>query len=130
MRLTLHARGPQPADEVWERYTVPARWPEWAPLITGVDCRDDRIRTGSTGAVRGPFGVPQVRFTVTELDERLGTWAWDVALGPVRLSLDHGVRPSGGGTRTWLTIEGPAAAVLGYALPARASLEMLVRRPA
>ncbi|BBG02423.1 MULTISPECIES: SRPBCC family protein [Pseudonocardia] len=128
MRLTLHARGPQPADEVWERYAVPSRWPDWAPWITGVDCPDDRIRTGSTGVVRGPLGVPAARFTVTELDERLGTWAWDVGLGPVRLSLDHGVRPSGGGSRTWLTIEGPAAAVLGYALPARVSLEMLVRR--
>ncbi|WP_202968953.1 hypothetical protein [Pseudonocardia sp. EC080625-04] len=55
MRLTLHARGPQPADEVWERYAVPARWPEWAPYIVGVDCSDPRIRAGSTGHVRGPW---------------------------------------------------------------------------
>ncbi|WP_224389973.1 SRPBCC family protein [Pseudonocardia sp. ICBG1293] len=136
MRLTLYARGPQPADEVWERYAAPARWPEWAPYILGVDTAADRIRPGVTGQVRGPLGVT-VSFAVTEVDERARTWAWDVALGAsasqlnrVRLSLDHGVRPSGAGTRTWLTVHGPPAVVLPYLVPARLSLEMLVRRPA
>ncbi|MFP5021705.1 SRPBCC family protein [Pseudonocardia phyllosphaerae] len=128
MRTTLHARGPQPADAVWERYAVPARWPEWAPYITGVDCSDARIRRGSLGRVRGPLGVT-VAFTVTAVDEATATWSWDVRLGPLALSLDHGVRPSGGGTRTWLTVHGPAALVLPYLVPARVSLEMLVRRP-
>lgn len=128
MRLTLHARGPQPADEVWERYAVPARWPEWAPYITGVDGAEHRIRAGSTGHVRGPLGL-RVAFAVTAVDEDARTWAWDVALGPLRLSLDHGVRASGAGTRTWLTVDGPAPFVLPYLVPARLSLEMLVRRP-
>jgi len=35
--LTLHATGPLPPAEVWERYAVPARWPEWSPQITGVE---------------------------------------------------------------------------------------------
>jgi hypothetical protein len=35
--LTLHATGPLGPDEVWERYAVPARWPDWAPQITGVE---------------------------------------------------------------------------------------------
>ncbi|MEQ3549407.1 SRPBCC family protein [Pseudonocardia nematodicida] len=127
MRLTLHARGPLPADEVWERYASPARWPEWAPYITGVDCGVTRIRTGSAGRVRGPLGV-SAGFVVTAVDEYAGTWSWDVVAGPAQLSLDHGVRPSGAGTRTWLTVSGPAAVVLPYTVPARVSLEMLVRR--
>lgn len=129
MRLTLHARGPQPPDAVWERYAVPDRWPEWAPYITGVECSDPRIRAGSTGRVRGPLGTSVV-FAVTAADEQARTWAWDVAAGPVRLTLGHGVRAAGRGTRTWLTVDGPAAVVLPYAVPARVSLEVLVRRPA
>ncbi|ANY09284.1 SRPBCC family protein [Pseudonocardia sp. HH130630-07] len=129
MRLTLHARGPCPADEVWERYADPARWSGWAPYITGVECSDPRIRPGSTGRVRGPLGVAAT-FAVTAVDAGARTWSWDVALGPVRLSLDHGVRSAGGGTRTWLVVDGPPPVVLPYAVPARVSLEMLVRRGA
>lgn len=127
MHVVLHARGPLPPGEVWERYAVPARWPGWAPYILGVDCPDRRIRPGSAGHVRGPLGL-RVAFEVTAVDERAGTWSWEVALGPVRVRLDHGVRASGGGTRTWLAADGPAPVVLAYLLPARVSLEMLVRR--
>lgn len=127
MRITIHARGPRPADEVWERYAVPDRWPVWAPYILGVDCTDARIVAGSTGTVRGPLGVT-VTFTVTAVDEDAGTWSWDVALGPVALSLDHGVAPAGRGTRTWLTVHGPAPALAAYLPLARLSLEFLVRR--
>ncbi|MET0190659.1 MAG: SRPBCC family protein [Pseudonocardia sediminis] len=127
MRVTLHARGPQPADEVWERYAVPARWPVWAPYILGVDASDDRIVTGTTGKVRGPLGIA-VAFTVTAVDEDAGTWSWDVTLGPLAMTLDHGVAPDATGTRTWLTVDGPAAALVGYLPLARVSLEMLVRR--
>ena len=127
MRLTLHARGPQPADAVWERYAVPALWPRWAPYVVGVECAAERLRPGVTGRVHGPLGA-SATFAVTELDERAGTWSWEVAAGPLRLGLDHGVRPSGDGTRTWLTMTGPAAVVLAYAVPARVSLELLVRR--
>lgn len=125
MRTTLHARGPLPADEVWERYAVPARWPRWAPYILGVECADHRIGVGSAGYVRGPLGV-RVAFVVTAFDDDARTWSWDVALGPVVLSLDHGVRASGEGTRTWLTVAGPAPVVLPYLVPARVSLALLL----
>jgi hypothetical protein len=127
VRITIHARGPRPADEVWERYAVPERWPVWAPYITGVECTEPRIVAGSTGTVRGPLGVT-VTFAVTAVDEDAGTWSWDVALGPLALSLDHGVAPVGSGTRTWLTVDGPAPVLAAYLPLARLSLEFLVRR--
>jgi hypothetical protein len=127
MRHTLHARGPRSAGLVWERYAVPEQWPVWAPYILGVECTDPRILEGSTGRVRGPLGVT-VAFAITAVDEDAGTWSWDVALGPLALSLDHGVSPAGSGTRTWLTVDGPAPVLAAYLPLARLSLEFLVRR--
>ncbi|MGY1640281.1 SRPBCC family protein [Geodermatophilus sp. SYSU D00703] len=125
--LTLHATGSAPPAEVWERYAVPARWPEWAPQITGVELPVPRLAAGVHGRVRGPVGV-MLPFTVDAVDEPARQWAWTVFLGPVRLHLLHWVAegPDGGST-TGLRIDGPAPLVLGYAPLARLAMGRLVR---
>ncbi|MCV2491202.1 SRPBCC family protein [Geodermatophilus sp. YIM 151500] len=124
--VTLHATGPVDPAEVWERYAVPARWPQWSPQITGVDTPAARLRAGAGGRVRGPLGlaVPFVVATVDETDRR---WSWQVDVGPVRLRLVHWVAPGpDGGTTTGLRITGPAPLVVTYAPLARLALRRLV----
>ncbi|WP_166533881.1 SRPBCC family protein [Blastococcus xanthinilyticus] len=126
--LTVHATGPAPPDEVWERYAVPARWPEWSPQITGVELPVDRLAAGVSGRVRGPLGLA-VPVTVEHVDEAARRWSWRVAVGPLRLSLLHWVSDGPhGGTTTGLRLSGPAPLVLAYAPPARLALGRLVRR--
>ena len=60
--LTLHATGPEAPAEVWERYAVPARWPGWAPQITGVELPVARLASGVRGRVRAN-GAPLNRST-------------------------------------------------------------------
>ncbi|MGY1690204.1 SRPBCC family protein [Geodermatophilus sp. SYSU D01105] len=125
--LTLHATGPEAPAEVWERYAVPARWPEWAPQITGVDVPGPRLVAGVAGRVRGPVGVA-LPFVVDAVDEAARQWSWTVSLGPVRLHLLHWVAegPDGGST-TGLRMDGPAPVVVGYAPLARLAIGRLVR---
>jgi hypothetical protein len=124
--VTLHATGPETSGEVWERYAVPARWPEWAPQITAVDVPAPRLVAGVRGRVRGPAGVV-LPFVVDAVDEAARQWAWTVSLGPVRLHLLHWVAegPDGGST-TGLRLDGPAPLVLGYAPLARVAIGRLV----
>jgi hypothetical protein len=131
MRTTIEASGPVPAAEAWDRYARPARWPEWAPYLLGVEASADRLTSGMTGRVRGPAGV-SVPFVVTSLEDRgtSGSWAWRVRFGPIELSFDHGVEPRDTGSRTWLTAEGPLPLLALYLPLARLSLESLVRRGA
>jgi hypothetical protein len=117
------AAGAAPAALVWERYAEPARWPGWAPQITGVEASAPRIAPGVTGRVRGPLGL-RAAFTVTAVDEAARTWAWDVRAGPLRLHLRHGVEPDGA---TWLTVRGPAPVVAAYLPVARIALHGLTR---
>ncbi|MGY1592003.1 SRPBCC family protein [Geodermatophilus sp. SYSU D00708] len=124
--LTLHATGPEAPAEVWERYAVPARWPEWAPQVTGVELPVPRLVAGVHGRVHGPLGVA-LPFVVDAVDEPARRWSWTVALGPVRLHLLHWVAegPDGGST-TGLRMAGPAPLVLGYAPLARWAIGRLV----
>jgi hypothetical protein len=124
--VTLHATGPEAPAEVWERYAVPARWPEWAPQITGVEVPAPRLVAGARGRVRGPVGVA-LPFVVDAVDEAARRWAWTVSLGPVRLHLLHWVAegPDGGST-TGLRMDGPAPMVLAYAPLARVAIGRLV----
>ncbi|MDQ2583749.1 SRPBCC family protein [Saccharothrix yanglingensis] len=124
MEARTRAPGRAPAAVVWERYAEPARWPGWAPQITGVEASARRIAPGVTGRVRGPLGV-RVAFTVTEVDPTARTWAWDARIGPVRLRLRHGVEPDGA---TWLVVRGPASVVVAYLPIARLALRSLTRR--
>ena len=125
--LTLHATGPEVPAEVWERYAVPARWPQWAPQITGVELPVSRLAAGVRGRVRGPLGVT-LPFVVETVDEAARQWSWTVSLGPVRLHLLHWVTegPDGGST-TGLRVSGPVPLVVGYAPLAQLAIGRLVR---
>ncbi len=125
--LTLHATGPLAPAEAWERYAEPARWPTWAPQITGVQVPEPRLRAGLEGRVRGPLGLV-LPFVVESVDEVARRWAWTVSAGPVRLHLVHWVSdgPDGGST-TGLRIRGPLPVVLGYAPLAQLAIGRLVR---
>jgi hypothetical protein len=123
----VRASGPVPPEEVWDRYVRPARWPEWSPQISAVQADGDRLVPGLRGAVRGPGGV-RVPFVVVAVDEAARTWSWQVAAGPARLRLDHGVAAGrGGGSTTWLMISGPAPLVVLYAPMAKIAIRRLVR---
>ena len=121
----LSADGPRDPDEVWDRYVRPRRWPEWSPQIRGVDYAYERLAAGTSGVVHGPAGLP-VSFRVVEVDEPDRSWLWTATAAGVRLTLRHTVRPAGEGTRTGLTVEGPAAVVLLYLPVARLALQRLV----
>ena len=125
--LTLHATGPEPTAEVWERYAVPASWPKWAPQITGVELPVARLTAGVRGRVRGPLGV-RLPFVVETVDEAARRWSWTVSAGPVRLHLLHWVTegPDGGST-TGLRVSGPAPLVVGYVPLAQLAIGRLVR---
>jgi Polyketide cyclase / dehydrase and lipid transport len=126
-RVTLHATGPRAPAEVWERYAVPARWPEWAPQIRRVELPVARLAAGARGRVHPVVG-PGLPFVVDAVDEVGRQWAWTVSLGPVSLRLTHWVAdgPHGGST-TGLRVAGPAPVVLGYAPLARLAIARLVR---
>ncbi len=136
--LLLEAAGPARVAESWERYAQPARWPDWAPQIHRVRIDPDleaggdgeRIHPGMTGEVRS-FLPPAARFVITSVDELSHTWSWRVSIGPLRLTLDHGVEPClDAGTTTWLRLRGPLPVVLAYAPLARLALRRLVRAEA
>ncbi len=124
--LTLHATGAAPPAQVWRRYASLDRWPDWSPLIGGVDADERRLRPGLRGVVHGPLGVP-VPFVVTDVDAAAMRWTWRARVGPFALTIDHGVDAAGEGTRTWLRVRGLLPAVLGYAPLAQLALQRLVR---
>ena len=125
--MTLRARGPVAAEEAWERYARPARWPEWSPQITGVTGAPERLAGGVTGRVRGRFGVV-ADFVVDSWDERARTWSWTVRGGPVTVRLEHGVAARGSGCETWLRVHGRLPLVIGYVPLAQFALHRLVHR--
>ena len=125
--LTLHATGPESPTEVWERYAVPSRWPEWSPQIRRVEVPVTRLTAGAHGRVYGPVG-PGVPFEVDTVDEGARRWSWTVYAGPLRIRLLHWVAdgPEGGST-TGLRLDGPALVLFGYAPLAQVALGRLVR---
>lgn len=125
--LSFTATGPRDPADAWERYADPARWPEWSPQIRYAETAATRLAAGVTGRVH-VWGAPPPSFRVTAFDDAARTWGWDVALGPLRLHLDHDVeaRPAGG-SRTRLRLVGPLPLVLAYAPAARLALGRLVR---
>ena len=133
MRLTVAAAGTATPATVWDRYTHPDRWPDWSPQIRSVDCADDVIRAGTTGVVHGPCGAA-VNFEVLDVDHETRCWSWRVKAVGIELILGHRVdargRPADSGTRTTLTITGPAPIVVGYLPLARVAMGRLVRLPA
>jgi hypothetical protein len=123
--LTLRARGPRDAGQVWERYVRPGLWPTWSPQIRRVECPADRLTSGVTGRVVGPLGL-SAEFTVDGVDEGVRRWSWTVRRGPVRLQLTHAVAARDDGSETWLRISGALPVALGYAPAAQVALCRLV----
>lgn len=121
----LEVRGPAAPDEVWDRYATLARWPQWAPQVSRVAAGADRLALGVRGTVYVVGALP-VPFTVTSCRPADRTWSWQVRLGPVTLDLDHAVYAAGSGTRTTLTLTGPALVLSAYAPLARHALRRLV----
>lgn len=124
----LEVSGPLPPTTCWRRYDELAQWAEWAPQIVSVQAPANRLAVGLSGVVRVTGGLT-VPFTVTEVDPSALTWSWIARLGPIPLSLHHGIHLSSEGTRASLAIEGPAAVVLTYAPLARLALWRLVSHP-
>ncbi|GAB7044787.1 hypothetical protein [Catenuloplanes niger] len=78
--------------------------------------------------MHGPLGL-RVRFRVVAVDGTgpVRSWSWAVSAAGLRLVLRHTVEAVATGTRTGLTLEGPAPVVLGYLPIARSALRRLVR---
>jgi hypothetical protein len=124
---TLEVTGPLDPQAVWERYAVPARWPEWSPQISRVEMSAPRLVAGATGKVHGPLGVA-FPFVVDAVDEPARRWSWTVKLGLVKIRLEHWVTEGpDGGTTTGMRAHGPGPLVAVYAAPAQVALDRLVR---
>jgi hypothetical protein len=128
LRRALEVFGPRPADDVWDRYFRPTRWPEWSPQIRSVDYPLPCLRPGTRGVVRGPGGLP-VRFRIEQVvpEGRVRSWSWRAETAGIELRLWHTVEAVEAGVRTLLAIQGPAGAVLLYLPAARWALHRLVR---
>lgn len=129
LRVTrqLTVAGPRNPGDVWDRYVRPERWPEWSPQIRTVGYPHELLTPATTGVVHGPAGV-RVPFRIDDVDgsgpER--AWSWTVAAAGLRLVLRHTVRADGAGTRTGLSVTGPAPVVLLYLPVAGIALRRLV----
>lgn len=119
--------GPCRPDEVWDRYLRPRRWPEWSPQIRSVTYPPETLTPRTSGVVYGPVGL-RVAFRVLEVVDAgpVRSWTWTASTAGVRLWLRHTVEPSDAGTRTGLTVDGPAPVVLSYLPIARLALRRLV----
>ena len=126
--MLVEARGIASADDAWLRFTTPATWSLWAPLIRSVEASDDELVVGTTGRVHGPPGVA-VDFEVTRVDPEQRTWSWRAGRGTAEVAMDHHVVPAaGGGSRAFVRVPGRSAPLLQpYRVPALAALRGLVR---
>ncbi len=125
--MLIAARGAVPADEVWDRYVRPQRWPEWSPQIRSVDYPHARLVALTSGRVYGLLGV-RADFDVDAVDEAARTWSWRVRWGPVTVRLHHRVAATPDGTCTDLDLEGPVPVTAAYAPLAQYALRRLVSR--
>ena len=104
--MLVDAHGRASADDAWLRFTTPATWSVWAPLIREVEASEPRLAAGTTGRVSGPPGVA-VDFEVTHVDPDLRSWSWRAGRGPAAVHMDHHVVPAaGGGSRAFLRVPG------------------------
>ena len=127
LRHSMTVCGPRAADDVWDRYIRPQRWPEWSPQIRSVDYPAETLSPHTTGVVHGPATL-RVSFGIQDVSENgpIRRWAWSVSTAGVHLELQHTVEAIKTGTRTTLTMHGFAPAVLLYLPAARFALYRLV----
>jgi hypothetical protein len=127
LRRSIVVCGTRPADEVWDRYVRPQRWPQWSPQIRSVDYPREMLSPQTTGVLRGPAGL-RVHFQILEVAGTgpIRSWSWSASAAGIRLHLRHVVEATTTGTRTTLTVRGFAPAVILYLPVARSSLHRLV----
>jgi hypothetical protein len=101
--------GPRAAQDVWDSYVCPQRWPQWSPQIRSVDYPAETLRAHTAGVVHGPAGL-RAQFQVLAIDATgpVRSWSWSVSMPGLRL------------------MQGFAPAVLGYLPIARSALRRLV----
>ena len=63
-----------PATDAWDLLVDTTEWPEWSPIVTGVEATDRRIRLGTTGRLRAPGAWVPFRVTAYVPAERRWTW--------------------------------------------------------
>ena len=126
--MLVTAEGSAPVDQVWDRYTQPARWPEWAPQIRRVDVEldDDVITPGARGTVHGPV-LTFAPFRIRSVDHRSHRWSWWVGLGVLGVGMDHGVDETETGSRAWVRIHAHRYLAAPYVPVAKLALRRLVR---
>lgn len=92
-RLLVARRVDASPEAAWELFTDTTRWDEWGPSVTGVECEDRFIETGTAGHVRTIGGL-RVPFRVETCRDR--RWTWRVAGIP---ATGHRVKSVGDGNR-------------------------------
>jgi polyketide cyclase/dehydrase/lipid transport protein len=123
---SLEVTGPLAPAAVWERYAVPAHWPDWLPQIDRVDLSTPRLAAGATGRLHAPMGI-SIPFAVDAVDDAARRWSWSIRVGLLRLRLEQWVDDGpDGGTTAGMRVSGPGPLVAGYAGQATAALERLV----
>ncbi len=127
--MLISVEGDAPVDLVWERYTHPTLWSDWAPQIRRVDSDDDPIEHGTRGTVHGPV-FTFAPFRIRYVDHRAHVWSWWVGLGIFGVGMDHGVDETDTGSRAWVRIHAHRYLVAPYVPVARLALKRLVRPPA
>ena len=91
-------------DRVWAVMIDIDHWPEWTPTVTRIERLDPGpLTVGSRARIRQPK-LPTAVWQVSEFVEgRSFTW---VSRSPgVRVTAEHGVEPTAGGTRARLSVE-------------------------
>ncbi|QSW98605.1 SRPBCC family protein [Haloterrigena alkaliphila] len=107
-----------PADAAWDLLVDTTRWPEWSPVVTGVEATDRRLRSGTSGRVRLPGAW--VPFRITGYDPAARRWRWRITGLP---GAGHRVDDLGDG-RCRIAFELPPLAT-GYAPACLRALERL-----
>jgi hypothetical protein len=123
---SLEVTGPLDPAAVWERYAVPAHWPDWLPQIERVELSTPRLAPGATGRLHAPMGI-SIPFTVDDVDDAARRWSWHIRIGLLRIRLEQWLDEGpDGGTTAGMRVSGPGPLVAGYVGQARAALERLV----
>ncbi|NGZ99937.1 SRPBCC family protein [Nocardioides sp. W3-2-3] len=129
--MLVTATGPASVEDAWQRYVLPALWPLWAPQIRTVRLAtgtpDDPLVPGVRGTVLGPPPL-RVPFRILAADDAGHRWAWRVGLGPLGVTMEHGVDPGPAavGCTAWVRIRLPGPLAAPYAPLARLALRRLV----
>ena len=107
-----------PAADAWDLLVDTTRWPEWSPIVSGVESSDRRLRLDTTGRIRALGAWAPFRITAYRPDER--RWSWRVVGLP---SASHRVDDLGP-DRCRIAFELPPTAT-GYAPVCLRALERL-----